>query len=270
MHLAATTGAWHEKNCHLNILNAARKGRYGVIATVAYNIEHIILDLYELLSLSLTVDLTILPLGRDLFRRTSHPATVQISLHLDHAQDESLVKLAADTLSFDSIMVDMSHYGKAEILRKTAELVQHCADRGIATDAEPGRIEGGEDGVMDTGSLEAYFTTMKDVKNFVHAGVDGRELGLNLRLQEIDKALPNNVLIALHGTNGFTPQLMKECIQHGVVKINVNKLVLEDYLIYHCWDGKKHRLTSFMKQGTQKVIRPTVKWLEICGSAGKA
>lgn len=123
-------------------------------------------------------------------------ATVPISLHLDHAQDESLVKLAADTLSFDSIMVDMSHYGKAEILRKTAELVQYCADRGIATDAEPGRIEGGEDGVMDTGSLEAYFTTMKDVKNFVHAGVDvlapsfgnihgeyperGRELGLNL------------------------------------------------------------------------------------------
>ena len=37
-------------------------------------------------------------------------ATVPIAVHLEHCQDASLVRLAADILPFDSIMVDMSHY----------------------------------------------------------------------------------------------------------------------------------------------------------------
>ena len=44
-------------------------------------------------------------------------------------------------------MVDMSHYDKEENLAKTKELVALCHEQGIATEAEPGRIEGGEDGV---------------------------------------------------------------------------------------------------------------------------
>ena len=53
-------------------------------------------------------------------------ATVPIAIHLDHCQDEALVRLAADTLPFDSIMVDMSHHEKAENLAKTKELVAYC------------------------------------------------------------------------------------------------------------------------------------------------
>jgi fructose/tagatose bisphosphate aldolase len=49
-------------------------------------------------------------------------------------------------------MVDMSHYEKEDNLAKTKELVAYCHERGIATEAEPGRIEGGEDGIADTGS----------------------------------------------------------------------------------------------------------------------
>jgi fructose-bisphosphate aldolase, class II len=61
-------------------------------------------------------------------------ATVPISIHLDHCQSEDLVRLAADTLPFDSIMVDMSHHEREENLRKTKELVQYCHERGIATE----------------------------------------------------------------------------------------------------------------------------------------
>lgn len=44
-------------------------------------------------------------------------------------------------------MVDMSHYEKDENLQLTKELTEYCHARGIITEAEPGRINGGEDGV---------------------------------------------------------------------------------------------------------------------------
>jgi fructose-bisphosphate aldolase, class II len=99
-------------------------------------------------------------------------ASVPIAIHLDHCQDEELVRLAAETLPFDSIMIDMSHHEKAENLSKTAELVEFCHARGIATEAEPGRIEGGEDGVMDTAEMEGLLTTPEEVDEFIATGVD--------------------------------------------------------------------------------------------------
>jgi fructose-bisphosphate aldolase class II len=81
-------------------------------------------------------------------------ASVPISVHLDHAQDYEQIKYVADNLPFDSIMVDMSHYGKEDNLVKTRALRDYCHARGITVEAETGRIEGGEDGIMDTGDLE--------------------------------------------------------------------------------------------------------------------
>ena len=63
-------------------------------------------------------------------------ASVPMSLHLDHAQSEAGIKKAAQTGKFDSIMVDMSHYEKAENLARTKELVSYCHGLGIATEAE--------------------------------------------------------------------------------------------------------------------------------------
>lgn len=119
-------------------------------------------------------------------------ATVPISIHLDHAQDYEQIKYVADNLPFDSIMVDMSHYEKEENLQKTRVLRDYCHERGISVEAETGRIEGGEDGIMDTGDLEGIYhreniqtnihlhltfitgilTNPEDVEEFIAAGVD--------------------------------------------------------------------------------------------------
>ena len=56
-------------------------------------------------------------------------ASVPVTVHLDHAQDEELIRRAAD-LPFDSIMVDMSHHERDENLAKTKELVEYCHARG--------------------------------------------------------------------------------------------------------------------------------------------
>ena len=292
------------------ILKAAEDGRYGVIAAIAYNIE----QLYGLVK---AAEQARSPLILQFFpwavtyanglliyaaATARDAASVPISIHLDHAQDAAIVKLAADTLPFDSIMVDMSHYEKEENLGKTAALVKYCQERGIATEAEPGRIEGAEDGVMDTAELEACLTTPEEVEEFVGTGVDtlapafknihgeygpdGPQLDferyvekpvesiadlLPRRLASIARQIDGRVRIALHGTNGFPEDILRKCIALGVSKVNVNRLVLDDYYEYlHHDSTRKLPHTKMIEESTHKVVNLTIKWMEICGSAGKA
>ena len=82
-------------------------------------------------------------------------ASVPISVHLDHVQDEAQIRECIEKYPFDSIMVDMSHYEKQENLSKTRELAKLCHEKGIAVEAESGRINGDEDGMAGTGDLES-------------------------------------------------------------------------------------------------------------------
>lgn len=74
----------------------------------------------------------------------------------------------------------------------------------------------------------------------------------------------------LHGTNGFPPDLMKQCIAAGLCKINVNKLSLSSYYDHLQATVGKLPYTAVMEQGVRKVRDQTVEWMHICGSAGKA
>ena len=69
-------------------------------------------------------------------------------------------------------MVDMSHYSKEENLEKTTKWVKYCRDRGIATEAEPGRMTGGEDGVKATDAdMEGVLTSPEEAGKFVDTGI---------------------------------------------------------------------------------------------------
>ena len=78
------------------------------------------------------------------------------------------------------------------------------------------------------------------------------------------------VRLALHGTNGFKPELLQQCVRAGVAKINVNKLVLDDYYDHlHSSTGKVPH-TQLIEEGIEMVAQLTRKCMEICESAGKA
>lgn len=98
--------------------------------------------------------LTQLPLLAHAAALAVKTATVPLSLHIDHAQNEQQIREIIATLPVDSVMVDMSHYEEAENLEKTERLTKECHAKGIAVEAESGRINGGEDGIADTGDLE--------------------------------------------------------------------------------------------------------------------
>ncbi|KAJ5187258.1 hypothetical protein N7449_010252 [Penicillium cf. viridicatum] len=284
--------SWKESNPHFTILRNAETGQYGVIAAIAYNIEHVLglVRAAETACSPLIIQFfpwAIEATGGLLVRTAADAAkraSVPISIHLDHAQSETIIKRAAE-LPFDSIMVDMSHYEKEVNLEKTRELVRYCNERQKATEAEPGRIEGGEDGVMDTAGLEACMTTADEVDEFVSTGVDvlapafgnvhgeygpqGPQLDFE-RFKNVRNQANGRVRLALHGTNGVAPELIKRCVAAGVSKINVNRLVLDDYYDHLRTNVNKMTHTQLIEEGIQKVADLTVKWMEICGSAGKA
>jgi fructose-bisphosphate aldolase class II len=202
-------------------------------------------------------------------------------------------------------MVDMSHYDEKENLEKTKILAKECHDKGIAVEAESGRIEGGEDGIADTGDLEgtylphqifkvecwgdaALFTSPQDVDNFIAANIDilapsignihgdygpaGPKPGqLNFdRLSAINEQVNNRVWIALHGTNDFPPELMKKCIEKGAIKLNVNKLLLEVWNEHLRKHAASTPLVRFIDEGMDVLQKETERWMDICESSGKA
>lgn len=172
-------------NRAVKMLNAAAEGKYGVLGVVSYNMETVVASIKAAEAKKAPLQILLFPwalkyspLFVDFCAHAARKATVPITVHMDHAQDPEVIKQASaikaedGTPAFDSIMVDMSHYEKEENLAKTKELVALCHSRGIATEAEPGRIEGGEDGVKDTAELQGMMTTAEEVDDFIATGID--------------------------------------------------------------------------------------------------
>ncbi|TIA37080.1 aldolase [Aureobasidium pullulans] len=277
------------------ILEDAEKGGYGIIASIVYNIENIVAVVRAAENKRSPLIIQVFPWAITasdglLVRAAADAAaraSVPIAIHLDHAQDEALIRHAADNLPFDSIMVDMSHQEKEENLAKAKELVEYCHARGIATEAEPGRLEGGEDGVADTVDLEGVLTTPEDVEQFIATGVDflapafgnihgespygkaGPQLDY-ARLEAIKKQANGRVRIVAHGTNEWPDDVTQRVIQAGVSKINVNRLVLDDYLKHFRANAAKMPLTKLIDEGIQHTTRQQEEQMDVAWSTGKA
>jgi fructose-bisphosphate aldolase, class II len=209
-------------------------------------------------------------------------AKVPVTLHLDHAQSDTAVKTAADSGCYDSIMVDMSHYDKEENLARTTALTQYCHERGIAVEAEPGRIEGGEDGVGDTGELEALMTDADEAGRFADTGIDwlapafgnvhgnygprGPQLDYD-RLHMLKREVGARLRFVLHGTDGFDQDILAKCIAGGMVKININRAVNRHWKTAVKEEGT---LTGLIEQATTKMQEEVEWWIRALGSEGKA
>lgn len=281
-------------NISVRILKAAEEGRYGVPGVVCYNLEAIIACRKAAEAKNSPCQILLFPWAQEyaydnlvnLAADVCRSAKVPMSLHLDHAQSADAIKSAAQTGKFDSIMVDMSHYEKEENLARTKDLVSYCHELGIATEAEPGRINGGEAGVQDTGDLEGILTTPEEALQFIATGIDflapaiGNVHGpyhgvenIHLdfpRLARIRDASLGKVTLVMHGTNEFTADIFKQCVEAGMTRLNVNQIVLWKYEKYAQEKAGRTPLTQFMEEGTA-LIQERIEWMmDAVGSTGKA
>jgi len=280
-------------NRSLAILEAAKAHSYAVPGMCCYNIESIIATVRAAEAVKSPAMVLLFPwaiqyAGDSLVKAAAdaaHSASVPVSLHLDHCQTPELVRRAADIEGgFDSIMCDMSHYEKEENLALTKELTEYCHAKGIATEAEPGRIEGGEDGVADTADLEAILTTPEQAEEFVATGIDllapafgnvhgeygprGIQLEYE-RLQSVHDKVGDRVKLVLHGADPFTEDIFHKCMAAGVTKININKGMNKHYArVQKEMEGKP--LTSVIEAGTKAMQDAIEEYMRQLGSAGKA
>ncbi len=282
-----------ENNRAIAILNAAAAGNYAVPAVCCYHTEGIIATIRAAEAKKSPAMILLFPwaiqyadnLLVHLAASACRAAKVPVTLHMDHAQDPELIKRAADMGGFDSIMVDMSHYEKDKNLRLTRELTEYCHARGIATEAEPGRIEGGEDGVADTADLEGMLTTAEDAGDFVDTGIDWLApafgnvhgnygpRGIRLeydRLESINKAVGKKVRLVLHGADPFDEKIFAECIKHGITKININKVLNGEYVKVQQEKAGRAPLTAVIEEGTDMMQKAVERCMDMLGSSGKA
>lgn len=89
-------------------------------------------------------------------------------------------------------------------------------------------------------------------------------------METIQKKAGGRVQIVLHGTNEFPTDIMAKCIERGVTRINVNKLVLSDYNAYVKENTGKIPLTQLMEKGTSLIQKQMEDWMDAIGSSGKA
>lgn len=280
-------------NRAIEMLDKAAAGGYGVPGMCCYNLEGILATVRAAEAKKSPAMILLFPwavqyadgLLVHAAAEAARKAKVPVTVHMDHAQTPEIIRYAADLGGFDSIMVDMSHYEKEENLALTRELVAYLNERGIATEAEPGRIEGGEDGVADTADLSGLLTTPEESHEFVATGIDWLApafgnvhgsygpRGIRLeydRLESINAAVGKQVRLVLHGADPFNKEIFQKCISHGVSKININRAMNKEYVRVQAEKSGKASLTAVLEEATDAMQKTVENSMDMLGSTGKA
>jgi len=156
-------------------------------------------------------------------------ASVPVMVHLDHADDRSLVEQAVH-LGFQSVMFDGSRLPYEENVRATADVVLSCARRGVYVEAEIGEI-GGKDGAHAVGAR----TDPAEAAAFAEStGVDwlavavGTSHAMTSREAQVDEGLIARIAqaaaapLVLHGSSGLSDEQLRRAVRAGMTKVNIS------------------------------------------------
>ncbi len=159
---------------------------------------------------------------------------VDIALHLDHGPDLETCKECIEC-GFTSVMFDGSHYDYEENVAKTKEVVEYAHARGVAVEAELGKLAGVEDDVK-VDAANATYTDPDQAVDFVkRTGVDSLAIAIGTshgaykfkgeakldfdRLETITKKLEDagfhNFPIVLHGASSVDQRCVAMCNEFG-------------------------------------------------------
>ncbi|KAD4059582.1 fructose-bisphosphate aldolase [Arthrobacter yangruifuii] len=151
-----------------------------------------------------------------------------ISLHLDHITDVSLLHMAPE-LDVSSVMYDGSEFGYAENVHNTREAVEWGRKHGIWIEAELGRV-GGKDGAhapgvrTDPGEALEFVEATGVAALAVAVGsshaMTSKSAALDHELiRTLSSMLP--VPLVLHGSSGVPDGELTLAARAGMVKINI-------------------------------------------------
>ena len=157
---------------------------------------------------------------------------VRLALHLDHVEDEALLRQAADT-GFSSAMFDAGALPYDENVRATAAAAEWAHGVGLWLEAELGYV-GGKPDAPASAHAAGVRTDPDEARAFVAAtGVDalavavGSSHAMTSRTANLDRELiaalraSVPVPLVLHGSSGVPDDELRAAVAAGMVKINV-------------------------------------------------
>lgn len=155
-------------------------------------------------------------------------SSVPVSVHLDHAESEDLVKAALD-LGYDSIMFDGSQLPYADNVAASLRMAQLCASYGATLEVEIGEV-GGKDGVHAPGVRtrpdEALAFATATGTNLLAVAV-GSSHAMTTRDATLDFDLISEIAsvarvpLVLHGSSGVNDDDLQKAVRAGMSKINI-------------------------------------------------
>ena len=155
-------------------------------------------------------------------------STLPISVHLDHAESEELVKQALD-LGYDSVMFDGSKLSYRENVEASQRMRVLCDSYGATLEVEIGEV-GGKDGVHAPGARtkpdEAKTFAEETGANLIAVAVGSshamatRDASLDFELiRELASVV--NLPLVLHGSSGVSDADLQLAVKTGMRKINI-------------------------------------------------
>jgi fructose-bisphosphate aldolase class II len=155
-------------------------------------------------------------------------SSVPVSVHLDHAESEDLVREALD-LGYDSVMFDGSKLSYDDNVAASNRMALLCKSYGATLEVEIGEV-GGKDGVhapgVRTNPLEAKAFAQATGADLLAVAVGSshamttRDASLDFDLiQEIAKTVA--VPLVLHGSSGVSDVDLQRAVKAGMSKINI-------------------------------------------------
>ena len=215
---------------------------------------------------------------------------IPIIVNLDHGKDFDACKKAIEA-GFDYIHIDASRLGYEDAVAVTKEVVKLAHKHGLPVEGEIDHIQGSsEDHRKEMAEVlqdPKMYTDPQKAKDFIlrtkidvfasfvgnlHGEFANKER-INVELlQKIKSMLPDTYL-SLHGGSGIDDNDVKQAIQNGIIKVNVNseiriafKLTLQETL-NNTDDVAIYKITPAAIQAVQKVVEYKIK---LFGSENRA
>jgi fructose-bisphosphate aldolase class II len=159
-------------------------------------------------------------------------ARIDVSLHLDHVEDQQLLYRAADA-GFSSVMYDASKLEFADNVAATREAARWGQANGMYVEAELGAV-GGKGGAHTPGvrtdpDEAAQFVADTEVDALAVAvgsshAMTERTAALDFDLiAKIRDAVP--VPLVLHGSSGVADSDLQRAVRSGIVKVNIGTIL---------------------------------------------
>jgi fructose-bisphosphate aldolase, class II len=159
-------------------------------------------------------------------------AEVDVALHLDHVEDEELLRRAGDA-GFSSVMFDAGALPYGDNLARTRAAVEWAHGAGLWVEGELGYV-GGKAGAAQSAHTAGVRTDPDEATAFVaDTGVDalavavGSSHAMTSRTATLDTALVSRIASAvpvplvLHGSSGVTDDDLRAAVRAGIAKVNV-------------------------------------------------